>query len=194
MDAVNRPSSLRQSIITSGNANVDKQLRSYHLRAEEVAGNGNFFFRAISVCLHGDQSYHTELRQMIAKHVRDNYVHIFSMDRAAIDDEEAARVCAENISTDGMWAAEEVILASASYMQRDILVYMAVNKILPVVYSLILIGPKLQPIRVAFFEPGHYCPVFEYSSQSPPTLLNETAQGGPASTSMTSSPTSAGFS
>ena len=93
-----------------------------------------------------------------------------------------------------MWASEEVILASASNMQRDILVYMAVNKISPIVYSPILIGPKLQPIRVGFFEPGHYCPVFEYPSQSPPTLMNETAQGGPASTSMMSSPTSAGLS
>ena len=71
---------------------------------------------------------------------------------------------------------------------------MAVNKISLIVYSSILIGPKLQPIRVAFFEPGHYCPVFEYPSQSPPTLMYETAPGGPASTSMTSSPTSAGLS
>ena len=157
MDASNRPSSLRQSLITSRNANVDKQLRSHLLRTEEVASDGNCFFQSISVCLHGDLSHHAELRQMIAKHVRDNYVHIFSMDGAAIDCEEAAWVCAENISINGTWAAEEVILASTSYMQRDILVYMTVNKISPIVCSPILIGPKLQPIRVIFFEPGHYC-------------------------------------
>ena len=71
---------------------------------------------------------------------------------------------------------------------------MAVNKISPIIYSPVLIGPKLQLIRVAFFEPSHYCPMFKYPSQSPPTLMNETAQGGLASTSTTSSPTSAGLS
>ena len=104
---------------------VNKQLHTNHLSAEEVDGDGNCFYRAISVGLYGNQLKHAELRKSVAEHVRSSYERIFSSVDATAGDSEAACKCADDITSDGTWAAEDAILATADFLQRDIIVYIS---------------------------------------------------------------------
>ena len=69
INAANEPTFVEPSVIQSCIAAVDRQLYENHLHTSDVIGNGNCFYRAISVSLHGNQSKHTEIRQYVAKHV-----------------------------------------------------------------------------------------------------------------------------
>ena len=106
MTAANELASLIHSIIKSRNAAVDKQLSEKHLHVEELVGNSNCFFIAISVALHENQLGHPELRQSVARHRNMYYRHIFALVDATQGDDEAAHLCTYNISTDNLWTAE----------------------------------------------------------------------------------------
>ncbi len=98
---------------------------------------------------------------MVAEYVLSNYTQIFASVGANAYDNDAAHKCASAIRKDGAWAAEDAILATANFLQRDIIIYISTQQISPLIYNATIFGPKQQPVKLAFYEPGHYCPVFD---------------------------------
>lgn len=171
IDAANEPTAISQSVIMSRNASLDNQLRNKGLHATEVIGDGNCFYRAISVSLYGSQLRHAELRKSVAEHVLRNYERIFVSAGVTSGDREAARKCAESISKDRTWAAEDAILATADYLQRDIIIFVSQIKRSPLTYTSNSSSLQQHPIMAAFYEPGHYRPVFEKLNE--PSVMPE---------------------
>ena len=55
------------------NTALSKQLRDRQLRNVDVAGDGNYFFRALSVGMVGHQNNHMAIRQSVAIHVASQF-------------------------------------------------------------------------------------------------------------------------
>ena len=74
-----------------------------------------------------------------------------------------ANDCADALGRDGSWVGEDGILATADYLKRQIVVFFALSSASPIVYTPVSHVADPAPIMVAFFEPGHYCPIFAFS-------------------------------
>jgi hypothetical protein len=76
-------------------------------------------------------------------------------------DNEQVRLHLDQLSGDGTWVGEEVILATASLCRRPVHVYSANAKSFPLVYEppQQFFNGALSPIRLAFQEPGHFLAV-----------------------------------
>ena len=74
-------------------------------------------------------------------------------------DAATARRRIDEIATDGNWVGEDVILAMADYLQRQICVFFASDTASPLTYSppaSDTCGVVNDSIRIAFYEPGHF--------------------------------------
>jgi hypothetical protein len=174
--AANEPSTLSTSNIQLRNAEVDKQLRDSQLYTVDVRGDGNCFFRALSVSLYGNETHHEELRTSIGDHLLHNYVSIFELAAHMMPtDYESARQCADNIRRNETWVGEDAILTAADFLQRDILIYISAKNS-PLIYSPASNSnvSSLPPIRAVFYEPGHYCSVVVMTSQNDVTSCSTT--------------------
>ena len=120
----------------------------------DVYGNGNCFYRAISVCLHGSQAQ-LNIRQNVAEHMLIHGKNIFHHVRPVLDDI-SIKKRADSIGNANVWAGQDAILTTADYLNRDIHVNMACIKSSPEVHSPALCIVNFPPLTVAFFEPGHY--------------------------------------
>ena len=61
-----------------------------------------------------------------------------------------------DISSDGVWVGEDIITTAANHLQRNICVYMSTSSTSPLVYSPQTAYSMLPPLRIAFYEPGHF--------------------------------------
>ena len=123
-------------------------------------GNGNCFFCALSVSMYGHQNEYGALRAGVAR-----FISTQSQSAALTPyDRDALRQRAAYISSNGTWAAEDIILATANNLQQAIHVYFAASGTSPMIYSPFLSKPSLSPLMLAYFEPGHYCSVAHYES------------------------------
>ena len=61
-----------------------------------------------------------------------------------------------NIINDGVWIGEDGIIAAAMFLSREIYVFMAVDRISPIVYPKVKTEWNSASIKVAFYEPGHH--------------------------------------
>ncbi len=137
------------------NDNLNRQLAANNLRSIDVRGDGNCYFRSLSVVLYGDESHHAALRESISEEL----LNISRLAPAADMQDIHAHV--ENIKKDGVYVGEDVIVASASCLGRNICVYIASIKSSPLVYK----PPyeaKLSQVCLAFYEPDHYRAVIPY--------------------------------
>ena len=118
-------------------------------------GDGNCFFRALSVSMYGNQNEYGALRAGVAR-----FISTQSQSAALTPyDRDALRQRAAYISSNGTWAAEDIILATANNLQLAIHVCFAASGTSPMIYSPSLSKPSLSPLMLAYFEPGHYCSV-----------------------------------
>jgi OTU-like cysteine protease len=129
------------------------QLSIRHLQAVDVCGDGNCFFRALSVCIHGHQDNHSSLRKLIASYVSKQSDAVHPADRAAL------RRRAQEVAADKFWPGEDIVLAASDCLQRPILVYVAHNTSSPIQYLPSSSINTLPAISIAFLEPGHYVAV-----------------------------------
>ncbi len=165
------PSNISQQEIISRNSFLDEQLKSKGLYTSDVRGDGNCFFRSLSVCLHGHENEHSLLRKDIANHMKIN------VDSSSILNGTVIQHIVD-VGTDGVWAGEDVIVASADYLCRDIQVFLATDKSSPRTYCPTTCISSLPSLRIAYYEPGHYVPVFSmngstfddiFDSETPPS-------------------------
>ena len=76
-----------------------------------------------------------------------------------IGDAAAVRRRIDKIATDGNWVGEDIILAMADYLQRQICVFFASDTVSPLINSPTAsdtCGVVSDPIRIAFYEPSHF--------------------------------------
>jgi hypothetical protein len=162
MDIASTQVNLDALTIQHRNSSVEKQLADNYLYSIDVVGDGNCFFRALSLSLHGSQSLHAQLRKAIALHLRDNTTAVFGPSLS--DDLCAVRDCVNSLLTNGSWAGEEAIVTAADYLQREIQIYTSFGTTSPLIYSPASCAPCHPPIALAFFEPGHYRLVADQST------------------------------
>jgi hypothetical protein len=151
--AVNDSADISQDICNTRNAALHLQLQRKHLKLVNVQGDGNCLFRAMSVNLCGHENQHGELRCAVASHMPK----CKPLRNLSDNDADSLRKCqqrADAMRQDKIWAGEDVILAAADYLQRDIHVFIAAEQASPLVYSTGVTA--LPPVRIVFTEPGHY--------------------------------------
>ena len=143
-------------LLFSRECSLERHLQSKQLYTVNVAGDGNCFFRAISVALYDRQKEHSAFRTSVSERV-------FS--KATTD---VQKQFAMNILKDGTWVCGNRISTTASYLQRQMQVYFASDVSSPLVYksSFSRNLPKLVPVHMAFYEPGHYRCVLHRSESS----------------------------
>jgi OTU-like cysteine protease len=100
---------LDRCIIDKRNSALNSQLCKMQLYPMDVKGDGNCFFRAISVGLYGHENQHRVLRQSVAEHLKDKIFNIQSEDVKDVYKHVA------DVSTDGVWVGENVIVATADH-------------------------------------------------------------------------------
>ena len=71
LQAVSSSSNLSPVTINVRNSALEAQLAAKSLKSINVCGDGNCFFRALSMSLYGDESAHAQLRTSIAQHLAD---------------------------------------------------------------------------------------------------------------------------
>ena len=143
---------------------VQTMLRDMHLMSVNVAGDGNCFYRALSLSLHGHEDEHTELRRLIADHLTRNYNSIFNVSNNFTHaDNNSIEQHIQRMRLNGVWAGEEAILAAADFLQRELHVFKYVTSAVasPTVYTPASGSCLGSPLRIAFLEPGHFHAVFD---------------------------------
>ncbi len=151
--AANDSSDISQDICNARNAALHLQLQRRHLKLVNVQGDGNCLFRAVSVNICGHENQHGKLRCAIASHMPT----CKPLRDLSGSDTNSLMKCqqrANAMKQDKVWAGEDVVLAAADYLQRDIHVFIAAEQASPLVYSTGVTA--LPPVCIAFTEPGHY--------------------------------------
>ncbi len=131
------------------------------LRTVSIIGDGNCFFRSISMCIYGDQSQHKELRNNVANHVLASGKEIFTHVKDIILGDESIRKSADAIRVDCSWVGEDAILATADYLKRNISIFLSSTIVSPITYYPSSCTSVRPPVRVAFYEPEHYAAVVD---------------------------------
>ena len=163
---------------------VNKHLLADGLQAINVLGDGNCFFRSVSVSLIGSENDHAMLRKSIVQFMSNEAASIIGYcDTPAA---KQVRHCLQNLSRDGVWASEEVLRAAASYLCCAIHVYSGIGITWPLVYQPVgkaTVTSSL-PVILAFYEPGYYMAALRtQENQQNPTSANNIS--GSAATNAT---------
>jgi hypothetical protein len=149
--AANDSADINQDICSSRNVAMHLQLQWKHLKLVNVQGGGNCLFRAVSVNVCGHENQHGELRCAVANHMPK----CKPVRNLSGNDTDSLRKCqqrADAMRQDKIWAGEDVILAAADYLPRDIHVFSAAEQAFPLVYSAGITA--LPPVRIAFKSQG----------------------------------------
>lgn len=120
------------------------------MHAIDVLGDGNCFFRSLSVCMYGHQNSHDNIRQSVSRSIINQASSAPPSERAALLQR------AEYVSTTKAWPGEDVIIATAVCLQRLLHIYVAGGSAAPLVYSPDTAPADSSPLLLAFYEPGHY--------------------------------------
>jgi len=138
---------------------VESQLLNNNLCSVDVSGDGNCFFRAVSFALFAHEEKHSDLREAVANDIAKGAKAAFhESDECNTAKTTAILAHIDKARTNGTWVGEDVVLATAEYLRREIYVYTAMGNYSPATYtpSSCLRQPTLSPVSVAFYEPGHY--------------------------------------
>ncbi len=160
ISAADKATVLDEATVLRRNSSLNKQLSDMQLRSVNVEGDGNCFFRALSLCMVGHQENHLTLRQQAARYIASCVASSSSVDHVAL------RKHAADVMQGGTWVGEDVIMAMTECLQRQIHVFMYVdsNGTSPAIYSPSSNATKLAPLRIAFYEPGHYQSVIDLNN------------------------------
>ena len=139
------------------NVFVSKQLAASGLKTVNVGGDGNCYYRALSIGLYRHENQHLQLRQSIVQHILDMASAGDSLPGVSmVISNETVRQQLADIMTAGVWAGEEMIIATAAYLRRPVHVYTYTTIVssCPRVYGpLGQCADGFSPVPVAFFLP-----------------------------------------
>ncbi len=121
------------------------------------------------MCLYGHQDNHGNLRTSVANYIR-------SLAETAAADKRVALIQRADIAAkDRVWVTEDLIMAAAEYLHRNIHIYISAKQSSPLVYSPSS-GSNYESIFVAFYEPGHYMAVVKNTFTNAHSALPHTGQ------------------
>lgn len=154
----NECNQLSEAEINNRNPIVRDNVVMHGMRLQEVSGNGNCLFAAISVNLVDSEVIAEELREAVANQLEHHGDAILlEVLGASVRDDTYADVFineARRLRNQNTWAGEEALMAASHLLQRRIYVYVG---------NTVLVYPDFsvprsneQPLRIAFFAPGHY--------------------------------------
>jgi hypothetical protein len=163
MHAANSSASLSEAEANRRNAVLNRYLVANDMRAVNVAGDGNCYFRALSVCLYNNEEEHLKLRQSIIKYILQSVERGEALPGIIMDVTDASVLRElDNLKRDGTEVGEDVIVATAAYLHRPVYVFSfnTATDAVPLIYQPAQCLPNIHPIRLAFCLPGHYQAVF----------------------------------
>jgi hypothetical protein len=79
LEAATQSYCLDVDTIRARNTAIDNNLAVMKLQSIYVIGDGNCLFRAISVCVYGDETYHSQLRKHVTSLLSSHYATIFKV-------------------------------------------------------------------------------------------------------------------
>ena len=156
LQAASSSSNLTSATISLRNNALEVQLAAKCLMPINVSGDGNCFFRALSMSLYGKESAHVQMRISVAQHLADFGNVIFTSACIVSLDSVSITKAADAIRQPCAWAGEDIALVAADFLQRDIHVYIASKPVSPLIYTPIRHRLPKKLIRLAFYKPGHY--------------------------------------
>jgi len=96
-------------------------------RLHRTRGDGNCFFRAISYCVTGTEDGHQTLRNKVTEHMSNKV----SRELENYMNSNMSRYMDEsNMILDGVWATDAEIIATASLLELDIMIYSSYGSII----------------------------------------------------------------
>jgi OTU domain-containing protein 3 len=139
--------------IRKRHSDIIKQLKAGGLTTVDVSADGNCFFRAASYVKDGDDARHGQLRCQVASYIESSGSILDGLLDVSPDDGKTFSEHIQAIRTDGEAVGEDAIEALCEICRCEVIIYIAYAE--PRVYkpNVDAIRP---PIRLAFFEPGHY--------------------------------------
>ncbi len=126
----------------------------------DVAGDGNCFYWDTCLVLHGNESGHAELRQLVADHIEQSGKILGGLTNISPDDGESFNRHILELRKIGSAVGQDAVMALSEVCQCEVQVYLAYAE--PEVYRTVNVSALLcEPIRLGFFEPGDYRAVFK---------------------------------
>jgi hypothetical protein len=172
--AASEATTIDADTIRKRNAELEVRLKAAGLHPIDVCGDGNCFFRALSVCLTGSENGHQKLRKDIVQHM----AHECGLtDNPEQESEASLRQYLNYISRDGKYVGEDVVKAASSFLRRVVYIYTGTGNDWPCAYHPTMRKslPQASPVALAFYEPGHYRAALKASDvevRSPAALGN----------------------
>lgn len=158
-----------QEVIIARNMLANERIAADKLRSIDVKGDGNCFYRALSVCLTGKEDDYVMLRQLTV----DYLASISADDLANISPALAAQLRhqLDDAGRDGAYVGEAMIPVVASWLGRTICVYNGTGyePTRPYHPQHVTVMTS-SPLSIAFYEPGHYRAVLPASSSATASL------------------------
>jgi hypothetical protein len=171
IDAAKKSAVFDPATIQRRNKATDQLLTANKLRSIDAVGDGNCLYRALSVGLRGDKSQHFKLRQDTAHLFSAKFQVIFGVSSLTATDKDSIHQRARVLATDKEEVGEEAIIVAADLLQGNIEVFTSSAKQLPLIHEptprCACYQPLLKPLRIAFYEPGHYRAVAELHLHMP---------------------------
>ncbi len=137
----------------SRNVMLENNLRQQHYDTVDVVGDGNCFYRAVSYLTSGHENNHSAIRQLVADHIQNNSL-LSGVTDISPDDGLPAKQHIEQLHKHGVAVGEDAILAVVDLYNKELHVYSC--KPTPLVYKPRISTAMCDPLRLAFYEPGHY--------------------------------------
>jgi hypothetical protein len=108
---------------------VDQQLvtTESNLIIEQITGDGNCFYRAISKEVTGDEGYHDNIRRAILHLMIDNRFSVTFARYAGVSSIEEY-ISEKRVNVTGTWATDVEIFAAASLLNTTIVIHTLVGK------------------------------------------------------------------
>ena len=135
---------------------LNAYLTAHNLNTVDVTPDGNCFFRAAAYSLWGSEENFAMLREQVATWVEKTYNILGGLMPYSPDDGLHFHEHVKVLRFDGKAVGEDAIIDLTNIYKRSIYVYIASSE--PVIYRPTdgCNATTSLPIRVAFFEPGHY--------------------------------------
>ncbi|KAI3647429.1 hypothetical protein MP228_007650 [Amoeboaphelidium protococcarum] len=154
----------RQEIFNEGE--LESSLQKNGLRLQQIKGDGNCLFRALSDQLHGSEDRHVEIRQMVCDYIdkhRDDFVpFLLEEDDGNTDIDEYVAKMRQN----GTYGGNIELVAFSRSMAAEIWIYWSER-----VYQISSAGASSKILRIAYHSYEHYSSVH---SLNPATdLINQ---------------------
>lgn len=100
-----------------------ENLADLGLFIRDVLGDGNCFFRAVSIQLYGTDRYHAFLRYIVCQYMAGNEEELAPFLSDIDTGSEGFQAYVNNMYTDGTWAGNLEILVTTIVTRRDIRIY-----------------------------------------------------------------------